>query len=115
MYMLQLYHEIERFIDLVKVTSLGYDVMGLYTAGRPCDVTKCGTARYVLELTSLRKNIFMLKMKKRTRQYDDRLLWLQAKKDFPFVYNEVFKHFLSCFAKRYLKLIYTEPHTNENE
>jgi hypothetical protein len=61
MYMLQLYHKTERFIDRVKVTSRGYDVMGLYTAGRPCDVTKCGTARYVLELTCLRKNIFMLK------------------------------------------------------
>jgi uncharacterized protein YjlB len=44
-----------------KVTSRGYEVMGLYTAGRPCDVTKCGTARCVLELTCLRKNIFMLK------------------------------------------------------
>jgi hypothetical protein len=62
MYMLQLYHKIERFIDRVKVTSRSYHVMGLYTAGRPCDVTKCGTARYVLELTCLRKNIFMLKM-----------------------------------------------------
>jgi hypothetical protein len=55
MYMLQLYHKMKRFIDLVKVTSRGYDVMGLYTAGRPCDVTKCGTARYVLELTCLLK------------------------------------------------------------
>jgi hypothetical protein len=60
MYMLQFYHKIERFIDRVKVTSRGYDVMGLYNAGRPCDVTKCGTARYVLELTCLRKNIFLL-------------------------------------------------------
>jgi hypothetical protein len=59
--MLQLYHKMERFIDCVKVTSRGYDVMGLYTADRPCDVTKCDTARYVLELTCLRKNIFMLK------------------------------------------------------
>jgi hypothetical protein len=55
MYMLQLYHKIERFIDRVKVTSRGYYVMGPYTAGRPCDITKCGTARYVLELTCLRK------------------------------------------------------------
>jgi Holliday junction resolvasome RuvABC endonuclease subunit len=59
--MLQLYHKIEHFIDRVKVTSRGYDVMGLYTAGRPRDVTKCGMARYVLQLTCLRKNIFMSK------------------------------------------------------
>jgi hypothetical protein len=59
--MLQLYHKIERFIDRVMVTSRGYDVMGFYTAGRPCDVTKYRTVRYVLELICLRKNIFMLK------------------------------------------------------
>jgi hypothetical protein len=68
--MLQFYHKIERFIDRVKVTSRGYDVMGLYTAGRPCDVKKCGTARYVLELTWLRKNIFMLKTEYRSWNFE---------------------------------------------
>jgi hypothetical protein len=34
---------------------------GALYRGRPCYVTKCGTARYVLEITCLRKNIFMLK------------------------------------------------------
>jgi hypothetical protein len=61
MYILQLYHKIERFIDRIKVTSRGYDVMGLYT-DRPCDVTKCSTARYVLELTCLRKKHFHVKI-----------------------------------------------------
>jgi hypothetical protein len=50
MYMLKLYHKIERFIDRVKVTSRGYDVMGLETAGRPRYVTKCGTARLGMSL-----------------------------------------------------------------
>ena len=38
-------------------------------------------------------------MKKRTPQSDDRLLWLQATKDFPVVYKEVFKNILSCFRQ----------------
>jgi hypothetical protein len=42
MYMIQLYHKIERFIDRVKVTSRGYDVMGLETY-RPADRV---TSRY---------------------------------------------------------------------